>query len=290
MARALGQPFAGKGLREKIMEHLQFRPVCRSCSVLDCVPFGQCKDWPEFFRLRLELPDWDGWLPGQFVMLRPESWSVELSWARPFSICSTDDAALDIFFQVVGRGTSKLTELERGDRVVLWGPLGRGFATEPETPTLLLAGGIGISPFVGYALRHPDPDMLRLVFGHRPPVECYPFSQLGEQIRVENLREQEPGDLERFIELMHRRMREYVGHGLVLACGPTPFLRTVHKLALETGARTQLSLENRMACGMGVCMGCVTPVKDKELSPLGLPLQVCTAGPVFWAEELEFES
>ncbi len=271
------------------MDYLQYRPVCHSCSVLDCVPFGQCEDWPEFYRLRLELPGWDGWLPGQFIMLRPENWDLQLTWGRPFSICSADDAALDVFFQVAGRGTARMARAKRGDRIVLWGPLGKGFAVEPDQPTLLLAGGIGIAPFVGYALRHPNPDLLQLVFGHRPPAGCYPFSQLGQQIKAENVREVNAADLDRFIELMRERMRQYTPHGLVLACGPTPFLRTVQRLALETGAKTQLSLENRMACGVGVCMGCVTRRKGTESEPEPLPEQICTHGPVFWADELELE-
>ena len=268
-------------------DHFQFRPLCRSVRVVDCTPFGQCEDWPEFHRLRLELPAWDGWVPGQFVMLRPEAWSEQLTWGRPLSICSMDDEALDLFFQVVGRGTARLAASKPGERIILWGPLGKGFAVEPDTPTLLLAGGIGIAPFVGYALFHPKPENLRLVFGHRPPLGCYPFARLGEQITAESVREETPADLERFIALIRQRMSEHAPHGLVLACGPTPFLRTIHKLALELGVRTQLSLENRMACGVGVCMGCVARVKR---GPESLPVQVCTEGPMFWADELEFDA
>ncbi len=268
------------------MDLLHFRPECRSLRVFDCAPFGQCEGWPEYYLLRLERPAWDGWLPGQFVMLRPESWGAEFTWGRPFSICSTDDASLNVFFQVVGRGTTKMAELEQGDRVTLWGPLGKGFAMESDTPTLLLAGGIGIAPFVGYALHHPRPELLHLVFGHRPPLGCYPYEQLAEQIPAESLREHDAADLDAFVKLLRRRMQEYAGKGLVLACGPTPFLRTVHSLALELGARTQLSLENRMACGVGVCMGCVT----KTVTEQGVvPVPVCSQGPMFWADELELD-
>lgn len=273
-----------------------YRPVCQDVSVLDCAPFGQCEDWPEFYRLRLELPSWETWVPGQFVMLRPHSWEGDLTWGRPFSICTSDDAALDVFFQVVGRGTDRIAQLEHGERVTVWGPLGNGFAVEPGAPTLLLAGGIGIAPFVGYALRHPNPEDLHIIFGHRPPESCYPYAQLAQQINSESFREQGPEDLEKFIELLRERMRQYVGDGLALACGPTPFLRTVQGLALELGVRTQLCLENRMACGVGACMGCVTKrtaktpqdAEQADAKPL-LPVQVCTEGPMFWADEVELE-
>ena len=86
------------------------------------------------------------------------------------------------------------------------------------------------------------------------------------------------------------RMREYAEQkGLILACGPLPFLKTVHGFARELNARVQLSLENRMACGVGACLGCVTrtteewPVADKRN---GL-VQTCNHGPVFWANQIE---
>lgn len=266
-----------------IMPQLQIKPVCQVVSVLECTPFGQCGEWPDCYRLRVELPAWDGWNPGQFVMLRPLSWGAEITWGRPFSICSADDVALDIFMLVAGRGTARLAQITPGEKVSLWGPLGKGFVVEPDTPTLLLAGGVGIAPFAGYALRHPKPENLHLLFGHRPPLSCYPFAPLAEQIEAEAMRESGSEDLQRFINLIRARMREYVDEGLALACGPEPFLRTVHRLALELGVRTQLSLENRMACGVGVCMGCVA-----QTTAL-LPVQVCTQGPMFWAHELTFD-
>ncbi len=264
------------------MPQLQIKPVCQVVNVLDCTPFGQCGEWPVLYRLRVELPAWDGWSPGQFVMLRPTSWGAELTWGRPFSICSADDVALDIFLQVVGRGTERLAQIDPGDKVSLWGPLGKGFEVEPDSPTLLLAGGVGIAPFTGYALRHPRPEKLHLVFGHRPPLSCYPYGPLAEQITAEAMQEKNPGDLPKFIELLRSRMREYADNGLVLACGPEPFLRTIHGLALELDVRTQLSLEHRMACGVGACMGCVVKTRD------GLPMQTCTHGPMFWAHEFTF--
>jgi len=78
-------------------------------------------------------------------------------------------------------------------------------------------------------------------------------------------------------------MSEYIHQGLVLACGPLPFLRTAQRFALELGVRTQLSLENKMACGVGACLGCVSPDAS------GWPVQVCSEGPVFWADSITLE-
>lgn len=260
--------------------------------VLDIVPFGPETGVTRFFALRLERPDWAGWRPGQFVMLRPQSFGAELSWGRPLGICRLTPQHLICFIQVVGRGTGRMARMRPGETVRLWGPLGNGFALEPDTPTLLLAGGMGIVPFVGYVDEHPKPWNVSMVFGHKAHIRSYPLDSLNERITVDTLQEQEPDDLDNLIFTLRERMQEYAEQdGLVLACGPLPFLRTVWRNALELGARTQLSLEARMACGVGACLGCVTttsesyPVESKRR----WPVQVCTHGPVFWAQHINLD-
>ena len=255
---------------------------CRNVKVLKVSPVGQQKRAGEFFEITLEYPDWDGWKPGQFVMVRPVGWALDLIWARPFSISSADGKSVTLFVQKVGRGTERITALEPGDEVAMWGPLGNSFAMEPDTPTLLLAGGIGIAPFRGYVEQHPHPENLRLFLAHRLDLECYPFASLSEKVAAESMLEAKSEDLQGIINRMEALMREYAEKGgLVLSCGPTPFMRTVQRFAKEYGARAQVSLENRMACGVGACLGCVT--KDGE----GHHVQVCTRGPVFWADKVE---
>ena len=116
------------------------------------------------------------------------------------------------------------------------------------------------------------------------------MDSINEHVPLDSLRETVPGDLDNFIFTIQERMREYAEQkGLILACGPLPFLKTVHGFARELNARVQLSLENRMACGVGACLGCVTrttgewPVADKRH---GL-VQTCNHGPVFWANQIE---
>lgn len=263
---------------------------CVALEVLDNVPFGQVGGEALFYALRLARPDWIDWKPGQFVMLRPRSWGLDMLWARPFSICRVSNQDLVLFFQVVGRGTERLAELESGDEVLVWGPLGNTFAEEPDTPTLLLAGGIGIAPFVGYARAHTKPWNILMEFGHRMPLDCYPFDSLNERIMVHPHLESDPEDLANFIETLNSRIAEFAAqNGLVLACGPTPFLRTVQQLALKHNARCQLSLETRMACGVGACLGCVTKVAPNVEAEgvKGGNAQVCTKGPIFWAHEVD---
>lgn len=258
-------------------------------TVLDLVPFGQTGQESRFFALRLSRPPWETWRPGQFVMLRPEFFGLELPWARPLGICHMTPRHMICFFQVVGKGTKRMAQLRAGDEVRVWGPLGNSFAVEADTPTLLLAGGMGIVPFVGYVSEHPKPWNVSMLFGHREPVGCYPVDSINEHIPLDSLRETTPGDLDNFIFTVQERMREHAEQkGLVLACGPLPFLRTVQAFAAEYGARTQLSLENRMACGVGACLGCVTKTTDTwpvEAKRNAL-VQVCNHGPIFWADQV----
>jgi dihydroorotate dehydrogenase electron transfer subunit len=196
------------------------------------------------------------------------------------------------FFQTAGRGTERLAKLREGDAVHVWGPLGNGFVVMPDTPTLLLAGGVGIAPFIGYAQMHPKPWNLFLLFGHRAPADCYPLDGIGERIEMRAMHENGPEDLRRFIAAVESRMEEYAAHnGLALACGPLPFLRVVRNIASRRGLRAQLSLEARMACGVGACLGCVVkttgqwPVPEKR----DAFVQSCNHGPVFWADHVDLE-
>jgi dihydroorotate dehydrogenase electron transfer subunit len=260
-------------------------PQFAELRVLDLVPFGR-ESAARTFTLRLSPPPWSDYTPGQFVMLRPADWGLELPWARPFSISRAGERDLVCFIQVAGRGTERLAGLKTGDAVRVWGPLGNGFAVEADSPTLLLAGGVGIAPFVGYAHKHPKPRNLFMLFGHRAPLDCYPVDGIRERIAVESMHEKEPADLEHFLAALRARMEEHAEKaGLALACGPLPFLRAVQELAARTGLRTQLSLESRMACGVGACLGCVVTTTQAWPAPetKNWPVQTCNHGPVFWS-------
>jgi dihydroorotate dehydrogenase electron transfer subunit len=257
---------------------------CQELTVLDVVPFGQTSTGPSnCVALRLENPGWERWRPGQFVMVRHPSFGLELVWGRAFSISRLARSGLSLFIQAWGRGTRRLAESVAGEKVVVWGPLGNGFAIQDKR-TLMLAGGVGIAPFVAYAESHPSPKKLELLFGHRLPLETYPYenaSNLVPDMTARNFHEREPGDLPKFLDTVDEAVQRYADGGLILACGPTPFLRAVKGMALKHGAMAQLSLENKMGCGVGACLGCV--VTDDK----GEPVQVCSKGPVFWAHKIE---
>jgi len=264
-----------------------FENACQDTTVKALTRFGKGGADGEFVELILEHPGTEGsawklWKPGQFVMVRPESFGLDPLMGRPFSISrASEEEGIGVFFQVMGRGTRKLAALQPGDRVTLWGPLGNAFAVRPDAPTLILAGGIGIAPFYEYVKRHERPENLKVIFGHRPPLACYNWERAQGLCACEAHHETCPQDLTDFIALIEKTVPEYCPNGLIIACGPMPFLRTIKRVADAHGGRAQLSLENRMACGIGACLGCVCDHKNEG------PVSVCARGPVFWSDEIE---
>ena len=253
---------------------------CQDVKVIRVEPCGPEGRQYGLWIMELENPGFARLRPGQFAMLRPASWGFDPLWARPLSICRALPDRLIFHFQAAGRGTALFTKLAPGEVVTLWGPLGAGFAVEPETPTLLLGGGIGIAPFVEYAARHPSQGNLSLLFGHRPPLSCYPFQDLAQMMPAQSFQDKTNEDIPHFVALLDKTLAAHAG-GLALACGPTPFMRSAKASAAKHGVRLQVSLENRMACGVGACLGCVA----KNAS--GAHVQVCARGPVFWAKDVE---
>ena len=253
---------------------------CREVKVREVRFLGTWDEPSDFVELTLENPGWDSYRPGQFAMLRAKRWGLELPWGRPFSISRVDAESVTFFIQVVGRGTTRLSRLTPGEDVIIWGPLGNGFSAPPDTPTLLLAGGMGIAPFRGYIEKHPSPKALHLLFAHRPALDFYPYLAMSEKVRAEAIQERSADDLPGIIARIEAAMDEY-SDGLVLACGPTAFLRTVQAHALKKNIRAEVSLEKTMACGVGACLGCVC--KDGQ----GRHVQVCARGPVFAAADVQ---
>lgn len=261
-----------------MIKKINMKPSCLNLQV-QALTYAGSRD---FFHIYLEAPDWD-YTPGQFVMIRPDDWGNDPVWPRPFSISRKTEDSLCLFIQVVGRGTKLLSKMTPGSTVDLWGPLGRGFTFDPELPLLILAGGMGIAPFTGLCADHPNPDRITLLFGHRMDISCYPFAGLPLEVHKKHLRQETTADIEEFKTVLNEYIRAFSGKGRILACGPAPFLKTVRDCSIEHGADTWISLENKMACGIGACLGCVTGTTSNEF------VQTCTHGPVFKARDIVFE-
>jgi dihydroorotate dehydrogenase electron transfer subunit len=241
-------------------------------------------------RLRLAVPGWPGFAPGQFVMLSPGVRAAAVRTdpllPRPMAVYRASGGErpeIDILFKRHGRGTALLAEARAGERVGLFGPLGRGFALAPPGErALLVAGGTGIASVFELALRLRDADNpLAVLLGARVADDLMgedDFAAEGLPLSVAT----EDGSRGRrglVTDLLEREL-ERGGAARVYACGPTPMMRRAAEIARERGAACVVSLENPMACGFGVCLGCAAPLAEG-----GFAL-VCRDGPVFDAERI----
>lgn len=252
--------------------------ACKRCLTLEVRGISSLYS-EEFYHLLLGSPGWN-WRPGQFLMLRPQKWSLDPFGARPFSIADDDGKNLHIYFQVVGRGTRKLSGIQKQETLTVWGPLGNGFDYDPELPCLLLAGGMGIVPFLGLVEQSPCKQNLELLFGHRKELDNYPYSRIAEKIWAEHIRDVSRQDLVRLEQELQKKIRDYSGYGQILTCGPRPFLKLVQEISRVHRATIQVSLETRMLCGIGACLGCTVQNKNMKNIP------VCSQGPVFNIQDI----
>ncbi len=203
---------------------------------------------------------------GQFYMLR--AWDRYPLLSRPLSIFDVTENSIEFLYLVTGEGTEMFSKLRKGDTLSLEGPLGNGF---PETTgkTALIGGGIGIAPFY-YALRQiPDADVF------------LGFSR--EAYMVEPFQARTSGQVHVNVGGIILDQVDFHAYDTIITCGPHKMLEAVQRkqAETETAAAVYVSLENRMACGIGACLVCSVQCREGRK-------KACADGPVFRAEEVVF--
>lgn len=241
------------------------------------------------YRLTLESsPIALGCKPGQFVMIRTSS-SLDPLLRRPFSIHRVlSDDSFQILYRIVGKGTTNLSRVTRDDILAVIGPLGNFFqlpsARDSNTGICLVAGGMGVAPLLFLAetaLRQCPRNPIIVFIGARSEEELVAstsFRSLG----LETYEISDDGSCGRqgvvcdlFPLLDLTKQWKFFG------CGPTPMLRALASYCSHSHHLCEISLETMMACGLGACLGCVTPRRDDA----GY-WHVCKDGPVFNLEVL----
>jgi len=244
-------------------------------------------------RLVLRVPGWQTFAPGQFAMLSPGALPAarrdDPLLPRPMAVYrqggSVAAPEIEVLYKVVGRGTGLLAEARPGQSVGVVGPLGRGFALpEPSRPALLVGGGTGIASLYELAARAAGRGPVRVLLGARREAELMgrrDFEALGVELRLAT-EDGSAGHRGLVTELLAAAL-ESEPSGLVYACGPTRMMRAAARLAADAGAPAWVSLENPMACGFGVCLGCAAPRAGG-----GFAL-VCRDGPVLEAGDVDWD-
>ncbi len=242
---------------------------------------------PGIFSLIIETEAAKTARPGQFVSVYTKDASKLLP--RPISICeiNKEDKRLRLVYRVTGdkTGTKEVSALKAGDTVPVIGPLGNGFPYEEAEgkKVFLMGGGIGVPPILELA-KQIKCQKKQIVVGYRDADNFLKeeFEANGElYISTEDGSVGTKGNVMNAIE----------AHGLeadmIFACGPTPMLRAIKAYAQERGITCYISLEERMACGIGACLACVCKTKDLDAHSNVHNKRICKDGPVFLATEVE---
>ncbi len=223
--------------------------------------------------------------PGQFLSLYLEDKSRLLP--RPISICGIDKekGTLRMVFRVAGEGTRQLSWLKEGDFLEVLGPLGNGFYETKIQSAIVIGGGIGIPPMLALA-KHLQEQGIQVtaVLGYRSePAFLLPeFEAYAEAVAAT-----EDGSLGIAGNVLDAIREKKLSADMLFACGPTPMLRGIKAFSEQSGIPAQLSLEERMACGIGACLACVCKTKEKDAHSEVHNRRICKDGPVFYAQEIE---
>ena len=242
----------------------------------------------DYFRLVLRAPRVTPLIrPGQFAHLRVLPMRDALL-RRPFSIFQAADDTFSILYKTVGKGTRVLSGMRAGEELGVIAPLGNGFTVpEPgaETP-LLVAGGYGMAAMYLLAERSPQKGIVFVGGRRRVDILCEEeFAGIGWEVRPAT-EDGSHGQKGLVTGPLLDELKRGAAQRKLFACGPTPMLRAIGKIAEEHDLPAELSMDEHMCCGVGVCLACVIKVKSGDVWEYQ---RTCSEGPVFDSRDVVWE-
>ena len=219
--------------------------------------------------------------PGQFISVYSKDGSRLLP--RPISICEADadEGRLRIVYRIAGAGTKEFSSFESGDAIDIMGPLGNGFPQEGEN-VFLIGGGIGIPPMLELAKNLNCEKQMVLGYRDENLFLKDEFEAYGEVFVAT-----EDGSVGTKGNVLDAIRENGLTADVMYACGPTPMLRALKQYAEEHSIRCYISLEEKMACGIGACLACVCQSKEVDHHSNVHNKRICKDGPVFLAQEVD---
>lgn len=236
---------------------------------------------PEIWRMQLELPlTARDAKPGQFIHIKVNDPRYILR--RPISIAGTDPGKglVEIIYRIVGKGTEAMSHLKEGDVVDCLGPLGSAFSMD-ENHIVGIGGGVGIAPIL-FMARRAKPGQMTVVIGGRNKEEVFWkdfFPKTVKQLIVTT--DDGSYGIKGFSVSVLPDLFAKGDVDEACVCGPGIMMRITAQMAKEAGVACEVSMERRMGCGIGTCLGCVCDRADGKGH-----YKVCVDGPVFKAEEV----
>ncbi len=269
--------------------------------ILTCKVMGNEEIAAEVYRLTIESMEVAlGSEPGQFVNVYLDEKDKLLP--RPISVCWTDGALVSLVYGVVGDGTKVLSRYSAGDKIRISTPLGNGYdlsfaeeepagdgktagrekTTGREKTAILVGGGIGVPPLMEltYALTQKNVKVTAVIGFKDEPFLLKPLMKAGADVYLAT----DSGSMGFHGNVVDLIRQEGLTADAYFACGPRPMLRALTEHCASIGKDVQVSMEERMGCGYGACVGCVISVAGAEGTPVRK--KVCKDGPVFWGSEV----
>ena len=219
-------------------------------------------------------------VPGQFISVYTRDASRLLP--RPISICEVDGNRLRIVYRVVGGGTTEFSGYKSGESIHILGPIGNGFPIKEGGKAILIGGGIGIPPMLELAKRISDDKTIVLGYRNRDTFLDRDIKVYGNIVIATD-----DGSLGTKGTVIDAIKENNVEGNVIYACGPTPMLRAVKAYAMENNIEAWLSLEEKMACGVGACLACVCKSTEVNDHSMVHNKRICKDGPVFNATEVD---
>lgn len=226
---------------------------------------------------------------GQFVSVYSNDPSKLLP--RPISLCGIDKekGQIRLVYRVTGEGTGteEFSKLKEGDSVKILGPLGNGFTVEEGKTAFLIGGGIGVPPMLQLAKdinASGDVPKMQIIMGYRDE-NTFLLDEFKEQ--AESFVSSDNGAVGTKGTVVDAIKANNLKADVIYACGPTPMLRALRDYADENDMTCYISMEERMACGIGACLACVCKTKEKDHHSNVNNKRICKEGPVFNAKEVE---
>ena len=217
-------------------------------------------------------------VPGQFFSLYLKDPSRLLP--RPISICQIGKNRIRIVYRIAGEGTAQISTLQSGDTVTVLGPLGNGFPLS-DGDAMLIGGGIGIPPML--ALAKALNGKKEIVLGYRDEMFLYDEFTTCGNVSVAT----EDGSFGTKGTVLDAIRAGGLKASVIYACGPLPMLRAVKQYALENDITAFVSMEERMVCGVGACLGCVCSSTETDSHSMVHNKRICKDGPVFDVKEVD---
>ena len=227
----------------------------------------------DVYRLKLQT-NFTEYQYGQFIMLKVPDFFLR----RPFCIANLNNGELVIYYKVCGDGTNNLSKMKASESVSVLGPLGKGFSI--SNPDAFIAGGYGLAPFVGW-IEKMNEKRPTLYYGSANKNSMFCLDELNEKVDLKIATDDGSlGDKGLVTDLLDGR--GWSGKS-VCACGPTPMLKCLAIWAEKNSVKLEVSIESRMGCGWGACLGCAVPSSD------GGYVHACKDGPVFDYRKIDWD-